>query len=206
MIKDLEVLPYFTLSNLASYLKDKKNAGVYASNWMKKKEIINIRHGVYVSHEKFRAISASWEINNYSEFIATNLIYIPSYLSLEYVLFENGILSENVYNFTLVSTKKTASFQNSFGKFNYSSIKSDFFWDYKIIEKNGLISYKATPEKALFDWFYFKRNIIWEESYFKELRLNMENVHINKFEKLLKKYKSKKIDRVLIFLKKLKWS
>lgn len=206
MIKDLETLPYFTLSNLALYLKDKKNAGVYASNWMKQKEIVRIRDGVYVSNEKLKVISASWEMNGYNEFIATNLVYTPSYLSLEYVLFENGILSENVYNFTLVSTKKTANFKNYFGTFNYRSIKSEFFWDYTIGEKNGFLLYKATPDKALFDWFYFKRGIIWDESYFKELRLNMENVHLGKFEKLLKKYKSKKMDLVLIFLKKLKWS
>ena len=114
MIKELEELPYFTLANLALYLKDKKNAGVYASNWMKKKEICRIRDGVYVSDEKLKVISASGKMNSYNEFIATNLIYTPSYLSLEYVLFENGILSENVYSFTLISTKKTANFKNRF--------------------------------------------------------------------------------------------
>lgn len=206
MIKELEELPYFTLANLAFYLKDKKNAGVYASNWMKKKKLYRIRDGVYISDEKLKVISASGKMNSYNEYIATNLIYTPSYLSLEYILSENGILSENVYNFTLVSTKKTAKFENYFWKFIYRSIKDNFFWDYTLIEKDGFIIYKATPEKALFDWFYFKRGIVWEESYFKELRLNMENVHLGRFERLTRKYKSKKIDRVFIFLKKLKWS
>ena len=114
MIKELEELPYFTLANLALYLKDKKNAGVYASNWMKKKEIYRIRDGIYVSSKKVSEIPLSGKMNSYNEFIATNLIYTPSYLSLEYVLFENGILSENVYHFTLVSTKKTANFKNHF--------------------------------------------------------------------------------------------
>ncbi len=206
MIKDLEELPYFTLANLALYLKNKKNAGVYSSNWMKKREIYRIRDGVYVSAKKISEISLVWKMNSFLEFIATNLVYTPSYLSLEYVLFEQGILSENVYNTTLITSKKTLKTENFFWKYTYHSIKSDLFSGYTIVEKDGFLIYKATPEKALFDWFYFKRGIIWEISYFEELRLNMENIHLGKFEKLSRMYKSKKIDRVLTFLKKLKWS
>jgi hypothetical protein len=55
------------------------------------------------------------------------VVYAPSYLSLEYVLFENNILTENVYNFTLITTKKTTRFINDFGNFNYKSIKENFF-------------------------------------------------------------------------------
>jgi hypothetical protein len=94
---------------------------------MKSNEIFRIRDGTYVSREKFKAVSASGEMGSYLEYIATNLIYVPSYLSLEYVLFENGILTENVYQFTLVTTKKTASFKNHFGKFKYRTVKPDFF-------------------------------------------------------------------------------
>jgi len=61
-----------------------------------------------------KELKYSSKFNNYLEFIATNVIYEPSYLSLEYVLFENNILTENVYNFTLVTTKKTSKFKNEF--------------------------------------------------------------------------------------------
>jgi hypothetical protein len=72
-------------------------------------------------------ISFSGEITHYKEFIASNLIYNPSYLSMEYVLFENNIITENVYNFTLVTTNKTAKFKNKFGNFVYKSLKESFF-------------------------------------------------------------------------------
>jgi predicted transcriptional regulator of viral defense system len=73
------------------------------------------------------------------------------------VLFENNILTENVYTFTLITTKKTKHFTNNFGDFNYKSIKKDFFGDYEILKIDDFLIYKATPEKALFDYLYFKR-------------------------------------------------
>ncbi len=72
------------------------------------------------------------------------------------------------------------------------------------MEKQGFIIHKATPEKALFDWFYLRSGLVWEDSYFEELRLNLGGISLVKFEKLLKKYKSRKLERVFIFLKKLK--
>lgn len=205
MIKDLENLPYFTLAQMAMYFKDKKTAWVYASNRIKKKELLSIREWTYVTDSKVKEYIFSWKINTYKEFIATNLIYIPSYLSLEYVLYEKWVITENVYNFTLVSTKKTAKFENTFWKFLYKTIKKDLFFDYEIIKNWYFTVYKATAEKALFDFLYLKENIIFEEGYFKELRLNIEKININKFEKIVKKSKVKKMEKVLIYLKKLKW-
>jgi hypothetical protein len=127
MTKDLDKLPYFTLSQLALFYKDRKSASVVAANQLRQKKIYSIREGVYISATKFLAISLSGKVTSFKEFIATNLIYPPSYLSLEYVLFENNIITENVYNFTLVTSHKTANFHNTFGTFIYKSIKQDFF-------------------------------------------------------------------------------
>ena len=204
MKKELEKLPYFTLNQLSFFRKDKKNSLVYISRWLKSGFIKKIRNGIYVSSSKVLEYSFKNQLNNYIEYIATNLIYIPSYLSREYVLFKNGVLTENVYNFTLVTTKKTYTFKNDFWTFEYKSIKKNFFNDYKIIKKWDFLVYEASIEKALFDYFYFKRWLVFEEDYFLELRLNLEKINFKKFESLVKKYNSKKLQKVLKILKLIK--
>gem|GEM_PF-5853663 len=44
--------PYFTLSQLAILTKNKKNALVYISRWLKNKSIVRIRDGIYISSKK----------------------------------------------------------------------------------------------------------------------------------------------------------
>ncbi|MDR0772627.1 MAG: hypothetical protein LBF15_06640 [Candidatus Peribacteria bacterium] len=114
MLKNFENLPYFTLSQLTLSYKDRNTALATISNNLRLGKLHRIREAIYVSANKVREYFLSDKITSFKEFIATNLIYTPSYLSLEYVLFENNILSENVYTFTLVSTKKTAKFKNDF--------------------------------------------------------------------------------------------
>lgn len=196
MITKLENLPYFTLSQANLFYKDRNTTLATISNNLKSKKILKIREWIYISAEKFKEYFFTNKITSFKEFIATNLVYIPSCLSLEYVLFENGILTENVYNFTLISTKKTAKFSNDFWNFSYKSIKKEFFWDFEILKKDDFLVYKATKEKALFDYLYFKRWVIFSEDYAKELRLNLENIDFKKFEKILKKYKSKKVEKL----------
>jgi DNA primase len=204
-MKTLEKLPYFTLAQLALFCKDKKNATVVVTNKLRQKKLHSIREWIYISDKKLLEISSSGKISLFKEFIATNLVYSPSYLSLEYVLFEHNIISENVYNFTLVTIKKTARFQNEFGTFVYKSIKDSFFWDYETKKLNGFVVYKASPEKALFDYLYFQRWIIFQESYFKELRLNLRNINLKKLKQIIDKYPSRKLEKCFIFLRRLKW-
>jgi hypothetical protein len=56
----------------------------------------------------------------------------------------------------------------------------------------------------LFDYFYFKSDIVFNIDYFEELRLNQKNINLNKFEKLVKKYSSVKMMTVFNFIKQLK--
>ncbi|HRX64251.1 MAG TPA: hypothetical protein P5060_04055 [Candidatus Absconditabacterales bacterium] len=203
MIKKLEKLPYFTLNQFSLFYKNKKSASIVISNKLRQKKIHNIREGIYISDEKLKEISLSNKITSFKEFIATHLIYTPSYLSLEYVLFENNVITENVYTFTLVTTNKTATFKNNFGTFRYKSIKKTFFGEYNTILIGDFIIYKAIPEKALFDYFYFQRGFIFKEDYIKELRLNLENIDLKLFEKIINKYKSQKVKKIFNIIKKM---
>lgn len=198
-------MPYFTLSQLTLVYKDKKSAAVIVSNKLRQKKLFNIREWIYISDKKYNELVISNKINSFSEFCATNLIYAPSYLSTEYILFINNIITENVYTTTLITTKKTTKFQNIFGKYVYQSIKKDFFGDYEIVKKDGLLIYQASPEKALFDYLYLKKWIVFSESYIRELRLNLENVNFKAFERIVKKYKSKKVQKIFTLLSSIRW-
>lgn len=207
MTKDfsLDTLPYFTLSQVSLFYNNKKEASTLISNRLRQNKISKIREWIYTSNEKIKELTLSWKLNSFLEFASTNLIYIPSYLSLEYVLFINNILTENVYNFTLVTTKKTAIFKNSFWVFSYRSIKEPLFSDYEVHKKDWFSWYQATPEKALFDYFYLKRDFIFSIEYLNELRINWENVDLKKFEQLVNKYDSKKVKNILQLIKKALW-
>jgi hypothetical protein len=78
-------------------------------------------------------------------------------------------------------------------------MKKSFFGEYELVKANDFLIYKATPEKALFDYLYLKRGVVLVESYFAELRLNLDNVDFTKFAQLLKKYLSKKMVKCLVF-------
>lgn len=205
MIKELENSLYFSTSNVDIFLKNRNLARVNISRRLKNWEIHHIREWIYISDKKINELKFSNKMGWFIEFIATNLIYTPSYLSMEYVLFLNNIITENVYTMTLITTKKTAEFKNDFWRFYYSSIKENFFWDYETIKKDWFLVYRATPEKALFDYFYFKRWFIFKESYIRELRLNTDNINFRKFEKIVKKYDSTKVTKIFNLLKKYKW-
>jgi hypothetical protein len=69
---------------------------------------------------------------------------------------------------------------------------------------NGLQIYKATPEKALFDYLYFKRGVVFTESYLQELRLNLDNVDFNQFAQLIASYPSRKMEKLFTLLQKMK--
>ncbi len=205
MKKEIENLPYFTINQLNFFTKNKNTALVTVSRWLKSGFIKKIRNSLYVSSKKILEYSYKNQLNSFVEFSATNLIYVPSYLSREYILFKYWILTENVYDFTLVSIKKTFTFKNDFWVFEYKSIKKDYFWDYNIVKKWDFLIYEASIEKALFDYFYFKRWIVWEKSYFLALRLNLEKINFKKFKKLIKKYDNKKLQKAFIYLEKIKW-
>ena len=200
----LEKLDYFTLADLSNFYKNKQSALVHLNRAKKAWKIKKLRSGFYVWDLAVQKLVNSSQLTDFLEYVATNVIYVPSYLSREYVLFKYGVLPENVYAFTLVSTKKTKTFKTDFGVFDYKHIKKDYFGDYRVIKKWRFWIYEASLEKALWDWFYLKRGIVFEKSYFEELRLNLEPVDLKEFEKIVKKYKVKKLEKVLDFLKELK--
>ena len=110
----------------------------------------------------------------YLEFLACTL-YAPSYLSMEYVLHEHGMLTDMPVALTSATKKKTASVSNSLGTFRYHTLHDNLYDGYGLTKVGEFSIAKATKAKALFDYLYLRKHIIFNKESFDELRLNLEN-------------------------------
>ena len=80
------------------------------------------------------------------------VIRYPSYLSLEYALSKQGILSQTVHTLILVTTKLPYTYKTDRAVYEYHQIKKSLFWGYK---REGTVL-TAEPEKALLDMIYIR--------------------------------------------------
>lgn len=85
-------------------------------------------------------------------------IYGPSYLSFDYVLHMQGLISEAVYNTFTCATfnkRKVKTYTNHFGTFIYRDVPKEVFNLGVVAFSDGEYSYQvATTEKALCDKLY----------------------------------------------------
>lgn len=165
-------LPYFSLDTFASVEGNKGYLKVLLGRYVASGKVVRLKKGLYVSSEYITNVRERGAYSAYSEFIAA-ILRSPSYLSLEYVLYENNLLTDVPNNFTLVTKNKTINFSNCLGNFYYHSIRDDLFNGFNIVKVGDYSIYKATKAKALFDFLYFRKNLIDSKESFDELRLNL---------------------------------
>jgi predicted transcriptional regulator of viral defense system len=90
----------------------------------------------------------------YSKELLANLMYGPSYVSLEYALQFHGLIPEAVKTVTSVTTGRRKSFTTPVGRFEYEHLAPRYFSlgiDIVNLEEGGRAFFIASPEKALFD-------------------------------------------------------
>jgi predicted transcriptional regulator of viral defense system len=201
-VRDLvKAMPYFTVESLSCLDVKEYYLKIILSRLRERGEIISLKRGIYVSGEYLNQVKSRNTWNEYMEFLC-GVLYAPSYLSLEYVLNEDNILSESSFGFSMISTKKTSTIKNELGSFHYHNIKEDLFSGFKTEEKGGFLIYKATTGKALFDFLYLRKNIISDESFLSSLRINKDQISEDAFQEF-KKYveieASKKMKKIAEF-------
>ncbi len=122
------------------------------SSMLGRGEIIKIRRGLYVRSRQYGGTVESVEI--------ANLIYGPSYISLEYALSRYGLIPERVESITSVTPKRLKKFITPLGSFSYEHIPLKAYPIGIDLEKRGgtgiLI---ASREKALCDQIAQAANI-----------------------------------------------
>ena len=156
LVSLVERLPYFRIDNLkllkisSSYLK------IFLSRYSRKEEFIRLKKGIYTTKKFIDKMKIEGNYSFFSESLSSD-IYFPSYLSLEYVLYENNLLTEIPVKFTSITKNKTAIFSNKLGSFVYHKVKDKLFCGFKIIKRGEMIVYKASKAKALFDFLYLRK-------------------------------------------------
>ena len=114
----------------------------------KKGHLTRLKKGFYVLSKEVTG-------QNYSPQIIANLLYGPSYISLEFALSFYQLIPERVEIITSVSTQKNKVFKTVLGTFSYQHLSKSIYPLAITLKKteagrNYLI---ATPEKALMDLF-----------------------------------------------------
>jgi len=116
-------------------------------------QIIRVKKGLYIFGPDYRR-------RPYSREILANLIYGPSYISLEYALSYHGLIPERVEALTSVSTGRTRTFTTPVGVFTYHMIPLPAYQTgmKRVEQDDGGAFLIATPEKALVDKIYIDRS------------------------------------------------
>ncbi len=173
--------------------------------WQEKGYILKIRNSWYAFSDA--------ESHENMEWLAANLIYAPSYISLHTALSWYNLIPEMVSTTTSVTTRKTNTFSTPLGIFDYHTIKPEIFGfgyhlenadAYSDIHGNGRKIMVASPQKAILDFFYIN-------SYYNSEK-DLENLRLNKTELVkivndefylfLTRYKSKTLEyRIGVMIK-----
>jgi predicted transcriptional regulator of viral defense system len=112
-------------------------------------EIIQVRRGLY-------CLAAKYHRERINPFSLSQLIYGPSYVSLESALSWHGWIPEAVYTVTCVSYARSNKFDTPFGQFNYTRVPQNVLYaevDRHAQEKQCPFL-MATAIKALADYVY----------------------------------------------------
>ena len=89
------------------------------------------------------------------QFEIANVLYAPSYISLETALSYYRIIPGTVYVVRSITTKKTKEYTKFNRTFSYSKIKKNLYFGYKVSLIGGRKILIAEKEKAFLDYIYF---------------------------------------------------
>jgi hypothetical protein len=114
--------------------------------------IIRVKKGLYV-------FGPAYARRPYSRELLANLIYGPSYVSLDYALQHHGLIPEGVCAVTSATVARARRFQNPAGLFIYRTVPLAGYWTGIDREETdeGVPALIATAEKALADKIYDDR-------------------------------------------------
>lgn len=108
-------------------------------------DIVRVKKGLYVFGEAYRRAPVSREL-------LANLIYGPSYVSLDYALAYQGLIPERVSTVTSVTTGRSREFTTPFGAFTYRGLANRRYAVGARLQQAETGAFLlASPEKALVD-------------------------------------------------------
>jgi len=141
--------------NLVSILEGYKRPNDKIRDWVKKEVLISLARGIYVVSEDIVESKPDPRL-------VANILYGPSYVSLEYALSYYQAIPELVAEVSSVTTQRSRSIKNGIGRFSYTHLALPYYsfgiQIEPIDERQHVLM--ATPEKALFDTVVCTRKLL----------------------------------------------
>jgi len=197
LLEQLKSQPYFNKKAIyqlgEQYGLKRTTIDTYISRSLKRKDIIPLKNGLYISTNFYNKNKGDI---SYSFYLA-NILRTPSYVSSWTALQYYDLTTESIHNITSVTSKITRSYKTKVGNFAYQSIQRELLSDFSLIEGNFNF-FIASPSKALFDLLYFKTSqfrgiqIANIESVVEELRIEIDEMSQEEqgnFWEMVKSYK-----------------
>jgi hypothetical protein len=135
--------------------------------------LLPIKKGTYVISPDITSITVSLPL-------VANLLYGPSYVSMDYALHHYGLIPERVVEVTSMTTKRGKLFDLPVGRFSYVHSRPELYSigidRVENPDQTGFLM--ASPEKALCDKLLFTRNLnirtarAMEDLLFDDLRMD----------------------------------
>jgi predicted transcriptional regulator of viral defense system len=143
-------LPIFKTGLLLSGDVNPADVQKQLSRWTSSGKIYQLRRGLYSLAPPYQKIRPH-------PFLIANQLQIGSYVSLQSALAHHGLIPEYTPVTTSVTTGRPATYQTSFGQFDYRHIQVSWFHGYQRIDLgNEQSAFIASPEKALLDLVYLQ--------------------------------------------------
>lgn len=181
----------FDYQILMHHLREHKKPRDKVTALLKDGSIVRIKKGLYIFGPDYRRKAISLEI-------LANLIYSPSYISLEYALSKYGLIPERAYVVTCICLQRSRTFKTPVGHFSYKKKPlAAYPLGINRVEIPHEGSYlMATPEKALVDLIsqvkgiksvrrmqeYLYDNMRMEQSDLKNLNKKLLNEILNSYQ------------------------
>ncbi len=200
--------PYVDCQTLLAHLSDYRNPRDWIARMVKKGELMRLKNGFFIITSRFRRGKIDYPFEQ-----VANLLYGPSYISLEWALSFYQFIPERVSVVTNVTVGSNKEFATPIGIFSYRHLsRSRYSIGIDRREIGGQVGgfLIATPEKALADWLFFTCEDMSEEELLQDLleakRIEMESLQtLDKvmMEEIAQSYKSKIVEKLYSIIKDL---
>lgn len=139
---------------LLSLLKGYRRPNDKIADWLAKGVLLPIRRGLYVLGPDERE-------NPISLPLVANVLYGPSYVSLEFALSRHGLIPEGVFDVTSVTLRRSRVMATPLGRFSYTHMPLPAYGIGVRTEQGpgGVSFLLASPEKALCDLVMLTRRL-----------------------------------------------
>ncbi len=178
ILSPFENFPYFTIQGFRQIARDDltiEHARIALNRWVRSGHLINLKKGKYMHHSFYERYRREPEFSA----MVSSILEPLSYLSLEFVLQQNELLTEITYPISAITIKNTHTIINPLGTYQYRHIKQDLYQGYQTYEAFGVPYSTASKAKALFDYLYLRpRPANITSSHYDladDLRLNLED-------------------------------